>query len=56
MLLGENRLKQIFLKLILMYLFFFWLHCVFVAAYRLSLVAVYGIFIALASLVSEHQL
>lgn len=54
-LLGENRLKQIF-KINFVVSIMFWLHRVSVAAYRLPLIVVYGIFTAVASLVSEHRL
>ena len=38
----------------LVYLFiYFWLHWVFIAAHRLSLVAAHGLLIAVASLVAE---
>ena len=38
------------------YLFIFWLRWVFVAAHRLSVVVVSGLFIAVASLVVQHRL
>ena len=42
--------------IILFYLFYFWLRWIFVAARGLSLVAVRGLLIAVASLVAEHGL
>ena len=38
------------------YLFYFWVHWVFVAAGMLSLVAVLGLPNAVSSLVAEHRL
>ena len=46
-----------YLSFCLTYLFiYFWLLWVFVAAHRLSLVAVRGLLIAVVSLVAEHEL
>lgn len=36
--------------------FFFWLHWLLVALYRLSLVSVLGLLIVVAALVAEHRL
>ena len=57
--LWEDIYSLVFLYInlfILFYLFYFWLHWVFIAARSLSLVAVRGLLIAVASLVAEHGL
>ena len=59
-----NVVHPFFSKIYLFYLFYFWLRWVFIAAHRLSLVAVNGLLfvvvrgllIAVASLVVEHGL
>ena len=48
-------LEVLFFKLFILFIYF-WLHWVFVAAHRLSLVAVCGLLIVVASLVAEHGL
>ena len=56
MVLCLKDLLLFFFKILFICLFIFWLRWVFVAVRGLSLVAVHGLLIVVASLVEEHRL